>query len=451
MKKLPENILRVNEDGQVISNSRAAFVQEFVKAHKVKAFKNEEGEIVKTPQDVVLELMKQHLNDDEGNFELPPEWENYSQVSDAVREHIQEHVKALDAQKKQKDAEKDQKKAEADAKKDAKEKEDKEYTESQESFASYMIKMKAKNDKKAAALFDSSIGAVDLPKTISFNSNGMGLTISENATKDDIAIATASIFGGFEGVSNAQTALQFSLGDLVNSAIKNKIFRSKGDATGAISLIVKEKLQKSLVAGSVNFYALMAERVAPQFRKQGVAPSVFLEASKIVAPRSKEASVTEQEALTAKFDKAREEAIQKIADGDLSSVKDVKEFVKEFKTANKLISGDTVTASQLHSTLFTALWIQRNLKPENDVYTFFKSKNSREEFTITVEKIGSTIESCMNGLQNMLMGKVNIPAVIAGKIVKGKGDDAEEQGFFLVDPFGEYAGYEPPAEEKKAE
>jgi hypothetical protein len=443
MKKLPEQVLRVNENGEVVGTMLAAFSSEMVKQFKVRDFKNEDGEVVKTGVDVVRDLFKQHLNDDEGNFELPDEWSAYAKLSDAVKELVAEHVKALASQKEKQKNEKELAAQEKIAKKEEKEKEDKAYEENQDSFASHILALKDKTDKKAAELFGNTIKGISLPKSISFSDGDMGLVISENATKDDIAVATANIFGGLEGVSNAAAALQFAVGDIINKSIERKIFRTKNDANEAISLVIKEKMHKSYAPGALNFYALMSERVEPSKRKAGIAPSIYLAASKIVAPRIKEGSREANEKLAKEFDGLREDTINKIANGDISSIKEVMEVVTKFKTANNLIGGETISVPQTLNTLFRAIWIDRNLEHENETYTFFKSKNSKEVFTITREELTSTIESCMNTLQNILMAKDNVPAILAGKIVKGKGDSTEEQDFFMVDPFGQFTDWTP--------
>jgi hypothetical protein len=246
--------------------------------------------------------------------------------------------------------------------------------------------------------------------------------------------------------------LQFAVGDLVNQAIDKKIFRSKGDATSAIALVIQEKLHKKFHSGSVNYYALMAERVSPEERVVGVATSVFLEISKMTAPRNKETPKEEQAKLEEKFAVARKDALAKVKAGEVSSVKDVKEFVKGFKSEQGLLTGDTVSVSEIYKTLFMALWIDRNLEHEDGVYTFFKSKNSLETYTMTREELTSTLESSLNALQNIVLDKANVPAVMAGKIVKGKGDKTEEQPFYLADPFGKFADWKPEAkkEEKAA-
>jgi hypothetical protein len=121
------------------------------------------------------------------------------------------------------------------------------------------------------------------------------------------------------------------------------------------------------------------------------------------------------------------------------------------KTENKLISGETISITQIYNTLFKALWIKQNLTAENELYTFFKSKNSRETFTVTIAEISSTVESCMNSLQNILMAKDNVPALMSGKVVHTKGDKSEEKEYFMVDPFNKWTDWEPTPEPKKEE
>lgn len=436
-KKLPETFLYKDDDGNVQSQPFAAFISNVVKGKKVKGLKDENGDEVQNPQDIVKSLFKAHLNDEEGAFELPEELESYQNLSEFIREQVDIHIEATAFEKEQKDSEKAAKAQEKEQKKAEKEASDKAYAESQEAFEMRIVNAAEKHSKRAQQQFSDSVASVksNLPKTIGFAGEGMGLVIADGVSKDDLAQATSAIIGGLEGVTNAQSALQFSLGDVVNASIANKIFRTKNEAQEHVRVILFDKLGKKFSIGAINFYALMSERIPIDKRKPGIAPSIYLEASKIVAPRIKEGSKQENEELAKKFDDARAEMIDEIANGNISSIKEVKDRVKQFKGEVGLLKGDTIGVAELSRRLFFALWIKENLEHTEGEYTFKASKESDETVKIPVGHVTDYITQALNELQNIHLSGYDVAALLRGNVTKGKGDKQETVPYLLANPF----------------
>ena len=454
MKKLPEKFNYKPEDSdEVLQQDFDEFVTNVVKHKKVKAIKDEARNEIKSAAQVVRWLAEKHLNDSEGTFELPEELENLASVSDFIRDQMAEHVKCTESLKASKDAEKEAKRQEREAAKAEKEAEDKAYQESQDKFSERMAAAAKKHEKKAEAQFKNALNNIDLPKSISFSPNGMGIVVSKDASKDDIAVATSAIVGGLEGSANTAAALQFALGDMINASVgKGNIFRTKNDAAEGVKLVVSDKLNKRFHIGTLQYYATMAERIPASKRQIGISPSIYLEASKVVAPKLKEGTKEEQEKIAEKFDSLREEIIDKINSGELSGVKDVKKYVIEHKMKDGIALGKSNENIRLIlNQFFYAYWIKENLEHVDGKYTFKADKDSPATVEYTVGEVTDYMEQAQNSLQNILLAKYDIPALIKGTVTKGKGDKSEEVPYLLIDPFQKNEAKAPESNEEKSD
>lgn len=451
-KKLPENYLIVNEDGEVQELPFAEFVKKVVKEKKVKDAKDEDGNVLKDARDIVKELFLSHLNDEDGTFELPEEYESYASLSDKLSELVDAHKEAVASLKQQKEDEKEAKKQKREEEKAEKEKADREFQKNQDSFDALIVKEVTKRSAGSNKQFQDALDAIKLPSSIAFAKNGLGIIVSEGASKDDISVATAAVISGLEGVSNARASLQFAVGDMLNTAVYAGIFRSKGEATQAVSQLLKDRLDKKFDAGTINFYALMAERVTVDNRKKGIAPSTYLAASKIVAPRIKEWSDEDKAKADSEFSQVREDAIKKINKGELSSTKDVNDYINDWKIKKGYAKPKEKTVGELLHDYFFACLVKENIPHEGDEFVFAAEKGSPAQVTYSLKEITDKMVSSEASLQNILLKGYDVASLFKGYKEE---KDKETKGtkkvpYLLVDPFGDK---EPPktSKEKKGE
>ena len=436
MRKLPENVVFQNDNGEIISQPFAEWAKLVIKEKKIKPLKNEAGQETRSALDVVKALFTAHLNDSDGSYELPEEIEHLADASDFIRSQVQAHLAAVTAQKEQQNTEKQKKQQEKEATKAEKEKEDKEYLENQRVFAEFVIAQSNKHSKKLEENFKASINSLKLPSSIAISSNGMGLVVSESTSKQDLAAATAALLTGMEGAAAINASLQFCLGDVMNASVKAKIYRSKGDAAEAVKINILEATNKRYASGVISAYSLMAERVPAEKRRPDIAPSIYLEASKITAPRMKEGTAAEQEKLAKQFEKTRNEAIELINKGELVGVKDVKAHAASFKKSMGLLRDSAPGIPEIAKRLFMGLWIKENLTHVDETYTFSAGKDSPEVMTMPLGEVTDRITDAMNEFQAIFLKEYDIPALIKGTVKKGKGDNSTEEPYLLADPFG---------------
>lgn len=448
-KKTPVNVARVNEDSQVIEIPFAEFAKMFANEFKIKAIKNEQGQGVQTPIDIVSFMFANALADTEGNFELPEELEAYSDAFDTLKENVEEHKKALEVKKANKDTEKEKKRQEREQTKAEKGAEEAELKKNQDAFQDIVKKQVSKFDnKKAEDAFRNTMNSINLPKSIALADNGMGVIIGDGATKNDIALATSSYLNGLQGSATMQSALQFGLGDLLNGAVKAKVYRNKGDAAQGVKVNILEATGKSFSPGAIQFYALMSERVPVSKRKNSVPPSVYLVASKITAPRIKEGTTKENEELAKSFEVFREEVIDKINEGELKAIKDVSEYIKTFKEKKGLLKDSGPSVQDYLHDFFLASWIKANITPDEAENFTFSIKNSPKKITMHVSELTSRLEDAGNNLQNILLKDYDVTALMNGVRKEGKGEEAKEVPYFLIDPFGQAEDIASEAEEE---
>lgn len=436
MKTLKDTISYKDEEGQVIIRPTSEIIAQAIKSLKVKPLKDDEDNILMSEKDIVKNILLGNFRTKEGeSYELPDEMSSYQKLNDYCATVVEADRDAEKGLKDAKEAEKQQKAQERQAAKELREKEDAEFAKSGNEFEDIFLKRAEKLAKTKSAQVEAMLLTVGkaLPSAAALANSGLGITLSDTASRSDIAQATAAVVNGLEGVAAMQGALQFSLGDLINGAVKNKAYRTKGDACSAIKTVVREKLQKNFNIGTLNYYATMAERVTLENRKPGINPSLYLEASKLTPPRLKDAKPSDAIKLDEECAEARNEIISKINSGEIKSIKDAKAEIETFKTSKGFGKKEVTPMSKLYNDLFYAKFIKEKLLGDSDEITVqLDTKNTK---TYTRSELTDIEEDAMNQLMLMKV-KQDMEKLVKGFVTKGKGEDAKEIPYLLNNPFG---------------
>ncbi len=452
MKTLKDTISYKDDEGNVIVKPTSEMVAQAVKSLKVKPLKDDEGNEIMQPKDIVKNVLLGNFRTKEGeSYELPDEMSDYEKLNDYCATIVEADRDAEKGLKDAKEAEKQQKAQERQAQKEIKEKEDAEYSKAGGEFEDIFLKRAAKLDSKRNEQVSAMLLTVGkmLPSSAALANSGLGVTLGDNASRADIAQATAAVVNGLEGIASMQGALQFSLGDLINGAVRNKAYRTKADACSAIKMVVKDKLQKNFNIGTLNYYASMAERVTLENRKVGVNASLYLEASKLTPPRLKDSKPSDAIKLEEECVEARNEIISKINSGEIKSIKDAKSQIEEFKASKGFGKKEVTSMSKVYNDLFYARFIKEKLLGDADEITVqIDTKNTK---TYTRGELTDIEEDAMNQLMLMKI-KQKLENLIAGFVTKGKGDKAEKVPYLLNNPFGvETDGVAPAEKEEEPE
>lgn len=442
--KLPENIKYKTDEDEILIQPTADVIKSIIKQFKVKPVGD------KSEKDVVKLILTLAFGSKD-SVELPEGTEHLAKVAEYCESLAAEHRSILEKEAEEKEAEREKKAQDKALQKEAKEKEEKEYLQNQQKFEAVFLKRVEALAKKTQENVEKAMRSLQFPGTIAISDNGMGVVISDGATKDDIASAAASMIQATEGNRAMAAALQFVMGDLVNACAEKKIFRTKSDACKHVKYLIEEKTSKKFSVGNINACSLMAERIQPGQRKMGVAPSLYYFASKVVAPKLKDTEASKQLEMNKKFDEERNNVIELINDGKIDSNKALTEHVKTFKTSvgiNQATPDDARKQVQkfLHR-LFFATWAKDNLLNDDDEATFLEVDEDQggKTKTMSVGELTDIQAGAMNNLQNLLLKDYNI-----SQLIEGEADDKDDKGkdikvpYFMNDPFTE-----PKKEEEK--
>jgi len=450
MKTLPENINLLDDNGEVMARPRADVVKQAIKSLNIKDLDTEDAKM--PAKEIFEKILLMNFRTKAGeSYELPDEFQDYSNANEYASNIVAAHREAEEKIKGEKDAEKQQKQQEAQAKKEMKEKEDAEFKDAGQKFEQMFLRKASKLKEAQVEKVNAMLLTVkkSLPKAAAMSENGMGIALSDGATKEDVASAIATVVDGLESVAGMKGALQFIAGDLINQAYEKRAYRTKGDACSAIKFIVKDKLGKKFDIGTLNAYALAAERVPVEKRKQEVNFSMYLAASKVTPPRDKNAKPSDAIALAGEVETFRNNIIDKINNGEINGQKDLDGQINKFKEEKGFAKQKTASAVDLGKRLFFALWIKANLLGDKDsVDVQIDVKNTK---TYTRQELTDIEQDSLNQLQNLLI-KQNVPNLIKGVIekketVEGKDGKKEKKTteipYLLNNPFDVETDEEP--------
>ena len=441
--KLPETIKYKTEEDEILEQPTTDFVKKFVAEYKVKAIGD------KTAAQVVRDVFTIAFAA-KGDVELPEGLDHLGRLADHIKTVADQHREILEEEEKEKKDAKEKKAQERQLAKDQKEAEDKRYAEDQNKFNAVFENRFKNLEEKTKDNVTKAMRGITLPKSVVMSENGMGVVLSDNVTKDEIALAAASMISASEGNRTMAGALQFVIGDLVNAAHKKGIFRTKGEAAKHVKWLIEDKVGKKYSAGNVSANALMSERIPAGQRKLGVPPSLYYFAAKVVAPKLKEAKPSDQINMDKSFDAERNNVIELINDGKIATQNDLKTHVKEFNQKMGLLKETPDDLRKKMQSflrrLFFSIFAKENLV-HDEVATFLARgvDQGGETVQFTLSELSDIEQEAMNNLQNILLADYKITDLLNGKttVKNGEGKD-KEIPYYLEDPFTP-----PPAEPKK--
>lgn len=439
--KLPESIYlkSASTPEGYVQRESTTVVAMFVKMNNVKEVAG------KSPEDVVKAVLLLNLRAQDGEeIELPASLAEVENFVDDKDRSLQTNLRSLALQhkkikkdiEKQKSDEKILKDKEKLEKAKAKADEDKRLQEAFEDFSSTVVGQVEKTNAKAGKVGQQLIDALSktLPSKVSMTSNGMGLAIADGATSGDIAAAVGSLLTLSEGVQSAQTAMQFGIGDLMNAAINNKVFRNQGDAAAGMRLIIQDRCQKNYATGTLAQNALLAERIKPSQRKPGIPFTLYLHAAKVTPPRLKGSRPEDEAKAEEEVQAFRDAIVEEINTGSINTTQ-VAEKIKAFKIEKGFIKpeGDKSQDLKHLNTIFMVEFITSTLKNTQDKVTVARGKETHE---YTLADLAAIKEEAYEALKaSMIEEKYDIDALIRGSKTVEKGGKSKLVPYYIADPF----------------
>ena len=441
--KLPENMFHETGKGdekEIVTKSSSDVIASIVKQFGVKALGD------KSPEDAVKALLLLSLRAAQsGNeVEIPEGLEQLEKCvnkkGDSAADFIQgfaaHHIECKAKMEEKKNTEKEAKAKEREAEKEAKKEQDKLFAKEAEEFGDMFVTSISKFKKQASKISDAVTASLKLPDKVTITSGGMGVNLANGATKADIANAAAAAISTFEGLKNAEGALQFIIGDLTNAAVKAGTYRTQGDAASGIKFLIQDKCQKTFDTGTIQQYAMMAARIPSESRKMGVKPSLYLKAAKVTPPRIKGARPENMEEAEAAVQSFRDELIEEINSGSVNTTdldKKVLEFKKEQGFVKESPVADNNTINNMCRKLVMALWMSNKLTNANDNVVVARGKDSFEYSSGDLIQIQEEVLEFFEG--NVIAKDYDIDSLRKGSKSVEKNGKSKDVVYRMNDPF----------------
>lgn len=401
MKKI-EQIFIEDSEGNFNSIDRDSFLKLVKEANDVQDL--ELGDSVH-PADQVVEGIVSLV---EQGDELQDELSELQPIYDYVSEVLKSSNEYLEKQKSAEQEEKERKKKEKEEEKERKEKEKAELAERQ----SNLMQALGKGSNKAQSAFKKELESLKagLPKGISIvqnDSKGFGLEFEEGITDDQLGAATGYFLQKEENSKFMQHTAGFFVGELCNRMVSLGIYPSKLQAAKAISLKAEEQGRKVHPRG-IESYARMAERIPMKYRNSEVVDKAYLELANAKKVKKTEGESKEEFAKRRDgYEKERLEIAEKLANNEISEVKDVKESinkmqikygVKDAPNPEKKTTGDYLRIYFLGTE-----YIENLDSVHEDESVVFQEKGSEDQLVYKVSELKEMVENARLNLVNALI------------------------------------------------
>lgn len=401
MKKI-EKLFIEDENGEFGEIDRETFLKMIKEENNVQDL--ELGEAVHPADEVVKGIVGLVESGDE----LQDELSDLQPVYDYVLEKVTASKEYIDSQKEAERAEREQKKKEREEEKARKEKEKAELEARQTGLMSAL----KKGTDKAQTSFKKELESLKagLPKGIEIVANdkkGFGLQIDDGISDEQLGAATGYFLQKEENSKFMQHTAGFFVGELCNRMVAIGVYPSKMQAAKAIATKAEEYGKKVHPRG-IESYARMAERIPVEYRNSEIVDKAYLELAN--AKKAKKHDGEDKDAFkkrTEAYEKARLEIAEKLSDGEISEVKDVKEKINEMQIKYGLKEAPDPekksTGDYLKIYFLGREYIENLDSVHEDDSVVFQAKGSSDELVYKVSELKEMVENARLNLVNTLI------------------------------------------------
>ena len=328
-----ETILLI--DGKEITVK--AWLKSYAKDNGFKSFEMAGGKI--SANDFVLLLLDYAISGKEVDEELSAYSEHIASIAATIEE-----CKVVQKTPAELKAERDAEKAAAD-KKAADEKAEAEAAQLKvvESFADSMGKG-AEATKKVAVGFLDGIRK-SFPSTIKVDAGGK-VEISDKASVEDVGVAFGAAIQFNQTAEVTGNMLGFIIGELTNAAVAAGIYATKKDCAADIAERLSNSKIKTLSVKSIENLARVAERIPSDKRNEEAPATVYHHIANVKQPKIKEGeSEAKFKTRKEKYATQIDAILDKVKDGQITEVKQVKEAIDALQKKSGLKSDATYTVA----------------------------------------------------------------------------------------------------------
>jgi hypothetical protein len=459
MKK-NETVFVADENGEFAEVERSNFIKFLIEKHDVQDL-DLEGAVHSKE-----EVAKGILGLVEEGAELMDSLSDLQHVYDDVVEILTASKEYVDSQKDAAKEEKEAKKKEKEEERAKAEEEKKNLEKRQTSLMNFL----KKGTDKASAVFKKDLEALKkgLPEGIEIASSehGFGLNISKDITDAQLGAATGFFLQREVDSRFMQNTAGFFVGQLCNHFVKIGVYPSRMQAAKAICTKAEEQGKKIHPRG-IESYARMDERIPLEFRNSEVVDKAYLELAN--AKKVKKADGEEKVTFKAReeaYENERLKIAKKLADGEITEVKDVKELISDMQIKHGLKEAPDPSKKSVGDYLRTYFLGRECVEQLAGVHeadsVVFQEKGGADELTYSTSDLDEMVEEARLNLVNVLFEykhttgeTVTLADLIEGKkemdvpVVDLKGKDTGEKKKSSVSVFPRPFFYVPKTEKKE--
>lgn len=324
----------LNVDGKEITVK--AWLKSYAKENGFKSFDTAGGKI--SANDFALLLLDYAISGKEVDEELAAYSEHIATIAAVI-----EDGKVVPKTAAELKAERDEAKALADQEEaDKKAAADAAQLAVVESFAGSMSKGAASVKKVAVGFLEGIRGS--FPDTIKVDGHGK-VNISKDASVEDVGTAFGAAIQFNQTAEVTGNMLGFIIGELTNAAVAAGIYATKKECAADISARLEASKIKSLSVKSIENLARVADRIPSDKRNDEASPTIYHLVANVKQPKIKDGESTKQfDSRKAKYDKQVDTILDKVKNGEISEVKQVKAAIDELQKKSGLKGEATYTA-----------------------------------------------------------------------------------------------------------
>lgn len=333
MSKLLETLVLTNEEnGENYEISRKDYEKQVIAKLEVPAMKNEESGKEVFAATIVEHIVKNVMKGTEMDETIASK---YANVVEVVTADVKQHGENVAKAKGDKEAEKE---AKARAKEEEKKKQEEENAIRVQRQEGILSEAKTGIETAAGEFKETAKNLIEnLPSSITLvqEGAGYGLKFAEDISDADMAQGFGYLMQ--QGLNNQALAnqIQFWLGDMVLLFLAKGIYVTAKEAGEAVNKLLPEHMRYA--PSMMDQFKKMAERTPIALRNPQASPSAYLALANVKIPKKgdKEDDASYQKRL-AEFKSGREEMQKKLATGEWSTNKDVKEVLEDFEIKHGL-------------------------------------------------------------------------------------------------------------------
>jgi hypothetical protein len=236
------------------------------------------------------------------------------------------------------------------------------------------------------------------PESITVSTDGK-VQVSADATSEEIGAAFGAAIQFNQASEATSNMLGFVIGELTNAAVSAGIYATKKACAEDIAERLAASKGKSYSVKSIENFARVAERIAPELRSESVPATVYHVIANVKQPKIQDGESTAKfEKRKQKYDKQIADIITDVADGKLKEVKEVKQAIENIQKKSGLKKEGSMTLGDYIKVFVEATIMAKFTGKDGNLFT---AGSSEESVELTKEDFNGLAKSALAHIINL--------------------------------------------------